>query len=250
MPGCKRADGREKMGVIAEEPHILGFYRRGAYREMLHVIRAKNHYTIHDLLLAGLAHFKLKEFPQSRQCVDFVIDRSSDIWARHARFIRAQISIIEEDWQPAIDHLEALLSLEYPYENHVGNSLAYAHWQNGQSADEAILSLERVLQSDADNASALNSLGFILAETDTDLPKARNMCERANQLKTDYSPYLDSFGWALYKLGERAKAVYTLRKAMILSPENQEVRKHLQCAAKLGPPNHRSEYDVSSLGLD
>ena len=236
------------MGVIAEESDIFDYYRRGAYREMLHVVRAKSHYQIQDLFWVGLAHFRLKEFPQSQRCLDFVIDRTSEheLWGKHARFIRSQISIIEQDWQLAIQHLEALLSLEYPYENYLGNSLAYAQWQS-QNVPQAIFSLEQVLQSDADNTSALNSLGFILAETDTDLPKARNLCERANELKADYSPYLDSFGWALYKLGERAKAVYTLRKAMILSPESEEVRKHLHYATTSGQPDHRRIDDVSDL---
>ena len=177
-----------------------------------------------------------------------MIDRTdqNDLWGKHARFIRSQISIIEQNWQLAIGHLEELLSLEYPYESYLDNSLAYAQWKN-QNVPQAIFRLERVLQSNQENASALNSLGFILAETETDLSKARDLCERANELKADYSPYLDSLGWALYKLGERNKAVYTLRKAMILSPENEEVRKHLYYATKSGRIGKRKTYDVSSL---
>ena len=100
---------------------------------------------------------------------------------------------------------------------------------------QAMFNLERILSTHGNHAPALNSLGFILADTESDLRKAYNLCLRANHLKTDYSPYLDSFGWALYKLGYRAKAIYTLRKAMILAQnvDSQEVYEHLQCALNL-----------------
>ncbi len=219
------------MGLISEDPDLFHCYRRGAYRQLLSAVQKKKHYEINDLLIVGLAYFKLKEFAKSRSCVDFVIERASEenIWAKHARFIRSQLSLVDLDWEGAIVYLEELLCMAYPHEREVSNSLAYVYWQS-ENPSQAIYHWERVLQMDAENASALNSLGFILADTDTDLPKAHELCVRANQLKSDYSPYLDSFGWTLHKLGQRAKAIYTLRKAMILSPENQEVRRHLSCA--------------------
>ena len=48
------------MGVIAEEPDIFDYYRRGAYREMLHVVRAKKPLHNSGPLLDRISVFSIK----------------------------------------------------------------------------------------------------------------------------------------------------------------------------------------------
>ena len=53
----------------------------------------------------------------------------------------------------------------------------------------------RVLEQDPDNASALNYLGYMLADQDTRLDEAHKLIQKAVDQEPNNGAYLDSLGW-------------------------------------------------------
>ncbi len=91
----------------------------------------------------------------------------------------------------------------------------------------AVANLQKALKMDSRNATALNSLGFIMAENEIKLDLAEDYCLRALELRPDYPAYLDSLGWVRYKRGKLEEAREVLRRALIAAPDNEEIQRHL-----------------------
>ena len=106
-------------------------------------------------------------------------------------------------------------------------ALAYILHAQGQ-ADDAIKELVRALELDADNVNALNSLGYILADSGRDPRKAVEYCRHALRRAPENPAYLDSLGWAYYRLGRSDEAREVLRKALERAPGNKEIAAHLR----------------------
>lgn len=86
--------------------------------------------------------------------------------------------------------------------------------------------LRQVLKLDPDNAAALNSLGYILADRTQRYDEARGLLEKALHLRPDDPAIMDSMGWLLYKMGQYPEALGHLRSAFAAGP-NPEIAAHL-----------------------
>jgi tetratricopeptide (TPR) repeat protein len=107
------------------------------------------------------------------------------------------------------------------------NTLAYAAWTQ-QRYDNAIELYEKALDLDENNATALNSMGYILADAGIDVIRGLRLCRKAVDRKPQSPAYLDSLGWACYKNGKTGEAKAWLRRALDLAPQEQEIREHLR----------------------
>ena len=118
--------------------------------------------------------------------------------------------------------------LEEGYESaKVYAALAYSCYYQG-NVDLAIAHLEHALIIDPENANALNSLGYVLADQGTRLSRAISYCKRA-VLKSPRNPaYLDSLAWCLFKNGRKAEARQLLERAAKLGPAIAEIQEHLK----------------------
>lgn len=105
--------------------------------------------------------------------------------------------------------------------------------------DGAVVELERALELDPDNSNALNSLGFILADTGRDPRRAVDYCRRALRRHPKNPAYLDSLGWAYFKLGRADEARDVLRSALESAPGNKDIATHLR-AVMHGPSGARA----------
>jgi tetratricopeptide (TPR) repeat protein len=106
-------------------------------------------------------------------------------------------------------------------------ALGFSLYAQGQR-DEAIAELERALELDPTNGNALNSLGFVLAESGKDLRRAVDCCRRAVRIRPNSPAYLDSLGWAYFKLGKVEEAREALRSALHAAPGEKEIAGHLR----------------------
>src|SRR5262249_36975871 len=70
-----------------------------------------------------------------------------------------------------------------------------------------------------DSAEAQNYLGYMWAEHDMKLDKARELIEKAVKAEPKNAAYLDSLGWVLLKLRQPKDAVVYALKAVELSEE-------------------------------
>lgn len=92
---------------------------------------------------------------------------------------------------------------------------------------ETITTLEAFLRKHPNDPSALNYLGYTLAEMGTRLDEAIHLLEKATSLEPDRGFFLDSLGWAHFKKGNEDKARKTLEKAHELEPQEPIILEHL-----------------------
>ncbi len=102
----------------------------------------------------------------------------------------------------------------------------------------AVANLQKALKMDSQNATALNSLGFVMAENEIKLDLAEDYCRRALAIRPGYPAYLDSLGWVQYKRGKLEEAREVLRKALIGAPDNEEIQRHLHEVTGAGKRVH------------
>ncbi|MBS1153444.1 MAG: hypothetical protein H6Q89_5142 [Myxococcaceae bacterium] len=108
--------------------------------------------------------------------------------------------------------------------------LLYALGTVYERKGETQKSLEKmrsVLDVNPDNANAMNFIGYLLADNGRDFDEAERLLTRALELKPDNASYLDSLGWVYFRRGELEKAVETLQRANTVSPNEPTINEHL-----------------------
>ncbi len=93
--------------------------------------------------------------------------------------------------------------------------------------DPAEEMFRKVLTGDPQNASALNYLGYMLADRGVKLEEALGLIKKAVDLDPTNGAYLDSLGWAYFKLGKFEPAEDTLIKASQRIGTDPTVQDHL-----------------------
>jgi tetratricopeptide (TPR) repeat protein len=127
-------------------------------------------------------------------------------------------------------HGEALALLdqaiaELPTSTSLLYSRSVAHERTGD-IDAAERDLRSILDSEPDNATALNALGYTLANRTQRYEEARALISRALALEPGEPAILDSMGWVLYRQGEFEQALDYLTRAYASFPD-PEVAAHL-----------------------
>lgn len=79
--------------------------------------------------------------------------------------------------------------------------------------------LRTIIDEDADNADALNALGYTLADRTDRHAEALDLIRRALALKPDEPAIIDSYGWVHYRLGDLEEAKKQLRRAYTKVPD-------------------------------
>jgi tetratricopeptide (TPR) repeat protein len=95
----------------------------------------------------------------------------------------------------------------------------------GRIAD-AERELRRMLNRDPRDATALNYLGYMLADRELRLSEAQSLIEQAIAIEPDNPAYLDSLGWALFKQGKLTEAAGPLSRAAETLPANSVIQDH------------------------
>jgi tetratricopeptide (TPR) repeat protein len=86
--------------------------------------------------------------------------------------------------------------------------------------------LRQILKLQPENIAALNSLGYILANSTQRFDEANQLLEKALALKPDDAAIMDSMGWLQYRTGKYAEALDYLQRAYTAAP-NAEIGAHL-----------------------
>lgn len=87
--------------------------------------------------------------------------------------------------------------------------------------------LREILKQMPGNPIALNNLGYFLLERDEKLDEALVMIRRAVDFDPTNPSYLDSLGWAFYKLGRFAEAEQSLTEAARFDASSAAIQEHL-----------------------
>ncbi|MBN2291689.1 MAG: tetratricopeptide repeat protein [Pirellulales bacterium] len=95
---------------------------------------------------------------------------------------------------------------------------------NSSRAEEL---LEEILDEFPDDVSAMNDLSFLWADENRHLHRALRMSKKAVGAEPKNAAYLDSLGWALFRLGKHKEAAVELEKAVAIDPQEPEILEHL-----------------------
>ena len=99
-------------------------------------------------------------------------------------------------------------------------------YEAGGRLGEAEQELRRLMSQDPLNASAMNSLGYLLADHGLRLAEAVDLAQRAVTIEPDNPAYLDTLGWALFKQGKLDEADPPLARAADALRGNSVIQDH------------------------
>ncbi|MDH3211864.1 MAG: tetratricopeptide repeat protein [Myxococcales bacterium] len=138
--------------------------------------------------------------------------------SRELDLYKASLLAKSGDFDGAIDHLEAML------DGGSGDDEVYYNlgvvYGEAKRIDEAVQYMQRALEANPDNASALNYVGYTWAERGVNLDEAETMILRAIELRPDDGYIVDSLGWVYYM---RARP-------LVASGRNREARAYIERA--------------------
>jgi tetratricopeptide (TPR) repeat protein len=175
----------------------------------------------------GLCYTRLKQYDEALLYLEQVVTNHANLLHIYqSRMILSLIYAMTRRYRLAKFELDQLV--EGGYEStQVFSAYGYVLYQLKQP-EESLAMLQKALSLDPDNANALNSLGYIMAEEGLDTATAVNYCREAVKQKPESYAYLDSLGWACMKAGKLEEARGYLRRAMELSGGDNLVAQHMR----------------------
>jgi predicted Zn-dependent protease len=96
----------------------------------------------------------------------------------------------------------------------------------GQFGDAESI-LRDILKKSPGNPIALNNLGYFLLERNERFPEALELIKRAVAIDPTNPSYLDSLGWAYFKLDQIDDSITTLREAVRRDETSATIHEHL-----------------------
>ncbi len=215
--GQRRDDAHLYLGMMAEEAgdleQAIGHYRQ--------VTGGSDFYTA-----TGRTGRILLEQDESGRAGEFFAglrqqhpDRSERLFA-----LEAELRNRTGDTSGAVAVLGAGLR-EHPQ----STSLRYSRSMLAEQLGDLKLmesDLRAIIAADPDNATALNALGYTLANRTERYAEAYELIDRALVLEPDEPAILDSMGWILFRQGQYEEALQFLRRAYAEFPD-PEVAAHL-----------------------
>lgn len=174
----------------------------------------------------GLCYARLERYDDALLYLEQVVTADTDL-ARvyQCRMVLSVIYTLTGRTRLADFELRKLIEAGYESPQ-VFCSLGYVAYEH-KKLDEAMEWYEKALGIDSANTTALNGLGFVLADSGRDLTRALTMCKKAADNQPDNPAYLDSLGWVYYKLGLDVEAKTYTRRAREKAPENRVISSHL-----------------------
>ncbi|MEM1181280.1 MAG: tetratricopeptide repeat protein [Acidobacteriota bacterium] len=140
------------------------------------------------------------------------------------RLFASRILQRHEFYPDSIELLEGLL--DERSDETVLFALGAAYERVG-NIDKAESTFKRLLEASPDHAPTLNYLGYTWTENGKNLEEALSMIQRAVAMDPDNGAYVDSLGWAYYRLGRYEAARPHLEWAGRLTPDDPTVHEHL-----------------------
>ena len=179
----------------------------------------------------GLCNTQLENYEEALLYLEQVVTSDFNVlYVYQSRMVLGYIYTITERYSLAAYEFKQLLEAGYESAQ-IYSALGFISYSKGKIG-ESLDYLHKALEVEPDNANAMNSLGFIMAEEGIETEGALNLCKKAVDLKPNNPAYLDSLGWAYFKAGKVQEAKNYLKKALVLSENNKEIVQHLDEVSK------------------
>ncbi|MDR1302797.1 MAG: tetratricopeptide repeat protein [Treponema sp.] len=181
----------------------------------------------------GLCYTKLGRFDDALLYLEQVVNAESNVLRVYqCRLTLAYIYVITERTKMAEFELGRLSEIGFESVQ-LYTILAYSACSE-QQYRKAVELYAKALQLDNNNSTAMNGLGYILADTAMNVQQGLIFCKKAVDLNPENAAYLDSLGWAYFKNGDAAEARNWLRRALgiaTLASQQKEIRNHIRIVA-------------------
>lgn len=102
-----------------------------------------------------------------------------------------------------------------------------AIYERNRQFDRAETVFRQLIEIDPEHAPALNYLGYMLADRGQKLDEALELIERAIEVGGETPSYLDSLGWAYFRLRRFEEALPPLERAAEGAPDVSVILEHL-----------------------
>ncbi len=208
----------------------IRLYHQGFYERALDSFLSSDVDPMEEYELAyymGLAYIQLDHLDEAEEYLHHVVSLDYNMVRLYqVRMLLAYIYARQDKNRDAQIQLDSLVDAGYESVQ-VYSIYGYTCWQAGDE-DKAFEYLRKAVLMDAENPTALNSLGYLLAEENREIDNALRYCRKAVSHQPDNALYLDSLAWAYHRNGEEEEAYALLRKAVTLDPENREIQGHLK----------------------
>ncbi|MDZ4799237.1 MAG: tetratricopeptide repeat protein [Bryobacteraceae bacterium] len=102
-----------------------------------------------------------------------------------------------------------------------------AMFEKMKDFDNAEKEFRKVLDMNPKNTSALNYLGYMLADRNVRLPEALTLIRQAVDIDPENGAYLDSLGWVYYRMNDLDQAERNLQRAIERFSKDPTVHDHL-----------------------
>ncbi|GAB6091302.1 tetratricopeptide repeat protein [Spirochaeta dissipatitropha] len=205
----------------------IRLYKKGQIEQALNYflgIDAKPDDYPEQAYYLGLCYAQLKQYDEALLYLEQVAASDLDF----ARLFQGRLVIgfiYATTGRYRLAEFEFSQLIEEGYESpKVFSALAFALYKQEKIA-QSISLLEKALELDPENANALNSLGFILADQEIKVQLALQYCRKAYEAYPENSAYIDSLGWAYYKCGNTREALRYLGTARKLLADQSESRR-------------------------
>lgn len=130
-----------------------------------------------------------------------------------------------EQYDSSVYWLEKLWR-EDTLDSRVQFSLGASLERSGQF-DRSVSMFKSMIAREPDNGIALNYLGYMYADSGVNLEESLELIGRALKDEPDNGAYLDSYGWALFRLGRLSEAESEIRKALASLQSDPTIHDHL-----------------------
>ena len=102
-----------------------------------------------------------------------------------------------------------------------------AMYEKAKQFEKSEAEFRKVLAVNPNSASALNYLGYMLADRNIRLSEAHDMIKKALDQEPNNGAYLDSIGWVYFRLGRLDEAEEYLKRAAAKAAKDPTVNDHL-----------------------
>jgi tetratricopeptide (TPR) repeat protein len=134
-----------------------------------------------------------------------------------------------ERYEEALPYYDKAIGLiDEPQEQHwsifYSRGVCYERLKDWPKAEK---DLKKALALKPEESLVLNYLGYTWVDQKTNLKTAMDYIRKAVKLKPDDGYYVDSLGWAYYRIGDLDAAVKHLERAVELEPNDPIINDHL-----------------------
>jgi len=209
---------RDYLGLMYEEMND--------YRQAMKTYQAN--LKINPRYYDSLLHIGFLSYRQ-KQYVDAILHLDQ---AKHIQPKRSEPYLLlgltylqQEQYEPAVSEFEEGIQQD-PTNADLHFNLGTAY-DKLDRFDGVVQAMERALKLEPEHTDALNYLGYSYADRGVQVEQALKLTRRAVELKPQNGYYIDSLGWALFKIGRSDEALATINRALSLITDDPVIFEHL-----------------------